>query len=168
MAYILNFIFNFGILSLQAKSSIFWTIATHCSLTSLVSKWIIQHSLWMQYSTYPLTTQGKFPEFLPQKTKIPYRRYSPPGGSTATPLRLGPSSTHSFLLRLSDCMSLFLSWWFSLVFSAALPCAFTLCFIPLYFVCCLWIPVRLHDGLRQFLFCFSGWENSLVPLWEED
>ena len=122
----------------------------------------------MQYSTYPLTTQGKFPEFLPQKTKIPYRRYSPPGGSTATPLRLGPSSTYSFLLRLSDCMSLFLSWWFSLAFSAALPCAFTLCFIPLYFVCCLWIPVRLHDGLRQFLFCFSGWENSLVPLWEED
>ena len=76
----------------------------------------------MQYSTYPLTTQGKFPEFLPQKTKIPYRRYSPPGGSTATPLRLGTSNTHSFLLRLSDCMSLFLSWWFSLAFSAALPC----------------------------------------------
>ena len=84
----------------------------------------------MQYSTYPPTTQGKFPKFLPQKTKIPYRRYLPPGGSTATPLHLGTSNTHSFLLCLSECMSLFLSWWFSLVFSAA--CAFTLCFIPLY------------------------------------
>ena len=147
-----------------------------CSLTSLVSTWIIQHCLWLQYSTYLLTTQGKLPKFLPQKTKfprmftpkVPYRRYSPLGGSTATPLHLDTSNTHSFLLCLSDYMSCVLL----LVVLTGISPSFALCIyfvlVPLDFVYCLWIPVRLRDGLRQFLFCFSSWENSLVPLWEED
>ena len=110
----------------------------------------------------------KIPKFIPQKTKIPYRRYSPPGSTTATPLHSDTSNSHSFLLRLSDYMPLFRSWMFSLVFSPALPRTFTLCFIPLDLFCCFGIPVRLRDGHRQFLFCFTGWKSSIMPLWEED